>query len=142
MGHHKGTFRIQSNILDGAFCENSLLFTNFARSFILVFDFWTYLFLSSECISVKGGSRTAATSKMERFYYHKGLHLGCCSSPRSASVCISLLNNVSFMSDVYGYFCLCRICSSFNNNFCSEFSLVGVAQVISNIGPNALKIKK
>ena len=46
------------------------------------------------------------------------------------------------MNDVYGYFCLCRICSSFNNNFCSEFSLVGVAQVISNIGPNALKIKK
>ena len=38
----------------------------------------------------RGGSRTAATSKMERFviivnYYHKALHLGCCSSPRSAS---------------------------------------------------------
>ena len=37
----------------------------------------------------RGGSRTAATSKNERFviinYYHKALHLGCCSSPRSAS---------------------------------------------------------
>ena len=41
----------------------------------------------------RGGSRTAATYKMERFviiaaavnYYHKALHLGCCSSPRPAS---------------------------------------------------------
>ena len=38
-----------------------------------------------------GGSRIAATSKMEFFviilcdYYHKQLHLGWCSSPRSAS---------------------------------------------------------
>ena len=36
-------------------------------------------------------SRTAANSKMERFviiainYYHKVLHLGCCSNPRTAS---------------------------------------------------------
>ena len=49
--------------------------------------------------SSRGGSRTAASSKMKRFviivfgwmeeavsYYHKALHLGCCSSPRSASV--------------------------------------------------------
>ena len=47
---------------------------------------------------VRGGSRAAATSKMERFViiangfqpltiYHKVLHLGCCSSPRSASDC-------------------------------------------------------
>ena len=50
---------------------------------------------------IKGGSRATATSKMERFvikvnfyhkalpavnYYHKAIHLGCCSSPRSASV--------------------------------------------------------
>ena len=39
---------------------------------------------------IKGGSRAAATSKMEPFviivnYYHKALHLGCCSSPRSVS---------------------------------------------------------
>ena len=39
---------------------------------------------------LRGGSRAAATSKMECFvkavnYYHKALHLGCCSSPRSAS---------------------------------------------------------
>ena len=44
-----------------------------------------------------GGSRAAATSKMEGFViivngalcdnsrYHKAFHLGCCSSPRSAS---------------------------------------------------------
>ena len=39
--------------------------------------------------TVRGGSRAATTSKMERLeavnYYHKVLHLGCCSSPRSAS---------------------------------------------------------
>ena len=44
---------------------------------------------------IRGGSRTAATSKIEQFviivqlpavnYYHKALHLGCCSSPRSTS---------------------------------------------------------
>ena len=45
---------------------------------------------------VRGRSRTAETSMMERFviivkrleavnYYHKALHLGCCSSPRAAS---------------------------------------------------------
>ena len=38
----------------------------------------------------RGGSRTAATFTMEGFveavnYYHKVLHLGCCSSPRSTS---------------------------------------------------------
>ena len=49
-------------------------------------------------IDIRGGYRAAATSKMERFviivtdwklkavnYYHKGLHQGCLSSPRSAS---------------------------------------------------------
>ena len=41
-------------------------------------------------VIIRGGSRAAATFKMERFmiivnYYHKVLHLGCCSSPRSAS---------------------------------------------------------
>ena len=45
---------------------------------------------------IRGGSRTASTSKMEHSViivngckavncYHKELHLGCCSSPRSAS---------------------------------------------------------
>ena len=40
---------------------------------------------------LRGGSRTAATFKMEHFvletvnYYRKVLHLGCCSIPRSAS---------------------------------------------------------
>ena len=45
---------------------------------------------------LRGGSRTAATSKIELFvvivnslksviYYHKELHFGCCSSTRSAS---------------------------------------------------------
>ena len=54
--------------------------------------------LLSRFILPRGGSRAAATSKMERFviivngfqlpavnYYHKALHLGCYSSPRSAS---------------------------------------------------------
>ena len=60
-------------------------------------------FPPSSCIHVffmfinhRGASRTAATSKMERFViivngfqpltnYYKALNLGCCSSPRSAS---------------------------------------------------------
>ena len=34
----------------------------------------------------RGGSRTTATSKMERFVIIvNGFHLGCCSSPRTAS---------------------------------------------------------
>ena len=37
-------------------------------------------FLFSIMMYTRGGSRTAATSMMECF------HLGCCSSPRSASV--------------------------------------------------------
>ena len=43
-------------------------------------------------MSIRDESRTAATSKMERFvmeavnYYHKVLHLRFCSSPRPASV--------------------------------------------------------
>ena len=49
-------------------------------------------------IITRGGSRIAATSKMKNFviivngwklevvnYYYKALHLGCCSSPGSAS---------------------------------------------------------
>ena len=40
----------------------------------------------------RGESRTAATSKMERFIKHsKALHLGCCSSPRSASNLMKIL---------------------------------------------------
>ena len=40
--------------------------------------------------TVRGGSRTAATSKMELFLiisinYHKELYFGCCSSSRYAS---------------------------------------------------------
>ena len=59
----------------------------------------------------KGGSKTTATSKTERFviivngfqlpavnYYHKVLHLGCCSSPRSGSdFFIIVLPNVLFL---------------------------------------------
>ena len=52
------------------------------------------LLLTPTC-NIRGGSRAAATSKMECFvikvnyyykhYYHKALHLGYCSSPKSAS---------------------------------------------------------
>ena len=52
------------------------------------------LLLTPTC-NIRGGSRAAATSKMECFvikvnyyykhYYHKAHHLGCCSSPKSAS---------------------------------------------------------
>ena len=60
-------------------------------------------------IKGRGWSRTAATSKMKPFviivngyklvnYYHKALRLGCCSSPRSASVDSS---NFIFSSQEY-----------------------------------------
>ena len=43
---------------------------------------------------LRGGSRAAATSKMEHFviavnYYHKALHLRCCSSPSTNSQNVS-----------------------------------------------------
>ena len=57
----------------------------------------------SLCARCRGGSRDGAISKMERFgiivngfqlsavtYYHKALHLGCCSSPRSASEMLNM----------------------------------------------------
>ena len=44
---------------------------------------------SNECISVRGGSRTAAKSKIN--YYHKVLPLGCCSSPKPASVSVNII---------------------------------------------------
>ena len=42
-------------------------------------------------VMCRGGSRTAATFKVELpvvNYYHKEFHLGCCSSSRSASACV------------------------------------------------------
>ena len=56
--------------------------------------------------NTRGGSRAAATSKMERFviivngwkHYHKALHLGCCSSPRSASEYYRTLFGRGFIS--------------------------------------------
>ena len=51
----------------------------FENSALNVMIFWSKL--------IRGGSRTAATSRMELpavNYYHKVLHLGCCNSPRSA----------------------------------------------------------
>ena len=52
--------------------------------------------LSGVLTASRGGPRAGTTSKMEHFvitvngwkpfnYYHKAFHLGCCSSPRSAS---------------------------------------------------------
>ena len=43
------------------------------------------IFCYKDFVNIRGGSRTAATSKMERCVIHQALHLGCCSSPRSAS---------------------------------------------------------
>ena len=61
-------------------------------------------------------SRTAATYKMEREavnYYHKALHLGCCSSPRSASAfaylnCSSYQLIVEFKNSNYNFSKLLR----------------------------------
>ena len=59
----------------------------------------------------RGGSRTAVTSKMERFviivngwklfgYYHKVLYLGCCSSSRSVSDGILLAMTTSIVVEI------------------------------------------
>ena len=64
-----------------------------------VIKFTALIVIYFAATSFKGGSRAAATSKMERFviivnYYHKALHLGCCSSPRSAfETCSSKIDN-------------------------------------------------
>ena len=71
----------------------------------------------------RGGSKAAATSKMECFviivngfrlpavnYYHKALHIGCCSSPRSASALVAKRNHVlltfsfSLSSQLHAYY--------------------------------------
>ena len=62
----------------------------------------------------RGGSRTAATSKMKHFViivngkkpltYHKELHLGCCSSPRSASGWYEAENDDNFPKILPGSF--------------------------------------
>ena len=60
----------------------------------------------SWCV-IRGRSRAATTSKMERFvtnHYHKALHLGCCSSPRSASdthVASIYLKQIYFDAEIY-----------------------------------------
>ena len=54
-----------------------------------VLKFQTVLKVDLNFRFFRGGGRTAATSKMELEtvnYYHKALHLGYCSSPRSTSV--------------------------------------------------------
>ena len=56
----------------------------------LVLHYNKYMQLYQKRDSSRGGFRAAATSKMERFViivngYHKAVHLGYCSSPRSAS---------------------------------------------------------
>ena len=61
----------------------------------------------------RGGSRTAATCKMERFviivnYYHKALHLARCSSPRSASA-FALFRNSNTDFNSLGNFVLCDL---------------------------------
>ena len=61
------------------------------------------------------GSRAAATSKMECFviivyYYHKALHLGCYSSPRSAS---ERAHNPSKVAAVKNFFLQC-VCYRYN----------------------------
>ena len=50
--------------------------------------------------ATRGGSKAAATSKMKRFViivngFHKAFHLGCCSSPRSASGYSGLMKRVN-----------------------------------------------
>ena len=67
---------------------------------------------------LRGGSRAAATSKMECFvkavnYYHKALHLGCCSSPRSASApCYFILDIVFIKYQPFQSNALSKICQN------------------------------
>ena len=73
------------------------------------------------CIGTRGGSRAAATSKLERFviivngwklkvvnYYHKALHLGCCSPRSASSYGLILLNSVSRNFNMLNI-CWCKI---------------------------------
>ena len=68
--------------------RTSLLKLPFLIKFRFVFSSG---FLALNSSHVRGGSRAATTSKGERLeafnWYHNELHLGCCSSPRSASAC-------------------------------------------------------
>ena len=71
-------------------------------------------------LGLSGGSRAAATSKMERFLIIvKALHLGCCSSSGSAAGTV-LNNNESYEDPVIIYLLkfnnentrtMCEICS-------------------------------
>ena len=55
----------------------------------------------------RGGSRAAATSKVLAVnYYPKALHLGCCSSPRSASRITSI--QLLFMKEHLYSHCSCK----------------------------------
>ena len=58
--------------------------------------------IRASSIPLRGGPRAAATSKMECFvkvvnYYHKALHLGRCSSPRSASALCYFILDIVFI---------------------------------------------
>ena len=46
---------------------------------------------SFQLTNTRGGSGAAATSKMKRFVIIVNGHLGCCSSPRSASEYLTVL---------------------------------------------------
>ena len=65
---------------------------------------------------LRGGSRAAARSKMERFLIivKKVLHLGCCSSPRSASASEASIANMMALSHYFelfsGYLRLLYLC--------------------------------
>ena len=76
---------------------SSVVFLIFSRQYFFTSLQNIFIFLH------RGGSRTAATFKMERFvivnYYHKALPLGCCSSPRSASA--YLVKRNIYLSGLY-----------------------------------------
>ena len=75
----------------------------------------------------RGGSRTTATSRLEAVnYYHKELHLGCCSNPRSASV-LNQTNGMKWVKwtllALAGFVIICMklISSSLADFFISEY---------------------
>ena len=101
----KSGFYVTCKLQDCMFCVMCSLKTKL----VFIENFFIYY-------SVR--SRTAATSKMERFviiingwkplwyisavnYYHKAPHLGCCNSPRSASA-LEIVNSV--IHNVFKYF--------------------------------------
>ena len=112
--------------------DNRFPFTNKILDIPHSFLFRMSFFLALNQIYHRGRSRTAATSKMEHFaiivngYYHKALHLGCCSSPRSTSVPLDFLVLLLYLS------CSHSLTASHRSNLPERFLSKAVLKILQN----------